>query len=69
LNRLIREARDKNIKSIFVQEQFDISNASQLAREIDAEIIPLNPLDPEWKEQLQTILSQLLKISADGSGS
>ncbi len=64
MNNIIREARSKNIRSIFVQEQFNMDNARQIAREIDGEIIPLDPLDPEWHTQLEKILGILIEISS-----
>lgn len=63
MNSTIREAREKHIRSIFVQKQFNMDNARQIAREIDGEIIPLDPLDPEWNTQLEKILDILLEIS------
>ena len=52
-------AQEKNITSIFIQSQFDRRNAEIIASELDAEIIPFDPLDEDWKEQMFYIVEQL----------
>jgi zinc transport system substrate-binding protein len=57
---IIDLAREKKIHSIFVQKQFSIDNSRSLAREIDAQIIRIDPLDEDWKGQMIMILHELL---------
>ncbi|MFZ5938973.1 MAG: metal ABC transporter solute-binding protein, Zn/Mn family [Bacteroidota bacterium] len=45
-------AREKGIKVIFLQMQFDQHNAMALSKETGAEIVQINPLDPEWYNQM-----------------
>jgi zinc transport system substrate-binding protein len=57
---IIDLAREKNIHTIFVQKQLSIDNSRSLASEIDAVIIPVDPLDENWKDQMISILNQIL---------
>lgn len=57
---IIDLAREKNIHTVFVQKQFSTDNSRSLAKEIDAEIIRIDPLDEDWKGQMTTILEKLL---------
>lgn len=50
--------RSKKISRILIQNQFDRKNAEVLAREIGAEIIQFDPLDPLWMEQMLYIAEQ-----------
>ena len=52
-------AREKNIGTIFIQMQFDQDNARALARETGAEIVQINPLDPDWYGQMLYIARKL----------
>ena len=56
---LIDEGRKENIGIIFLQMQFDQKNAEVLAEEIDAKIVQINPLDPDWYQQMFFIADQL----------
>jgi zinc transport system substrate-binding protein len=54
---------NQKIKRILIQDQFDRKNAEVLAREIGAEIIAFDPLDPNWKEQMLYIAAQFTPSS------
>jgi zinc transport system substrate-binding protein len=58
LKKLTDLSKQKAIRSIFIQSQFDQRNAEILASEIDAEIIRFNPLDENWKRQMLYIADQ-----------
>jgi zinc transport system substrate-binding protein len=45
-------ALENNISLILIQDQFDRTNAEVLAKEIGAEILAFDPLDPNWMEQM-----------------
>ena len=51
--------KEHHIAAIFLQWQFDQKNSETLANEIGAEIIQINPLDPDWNSQMLFIASQL----------
>jgi zinc transport system substrate-binding protein len=59
IQNIIREAETKDIKSIFIQKQFNPDNAKSLAKEINAEIIIIDPLSSNWKEEMMNILTSL----------
>ena len=59
LKQLINLAEKENIRTIFIQEQFDVENAEVLAKEIDGKIIKINPLDEDLLNQMKYIASQL----------
>jgi zinc transport system substrate-binding protein len=48
----------QKITRSLIQDQFDRKNAEVLAREIGAEIISFDPLDPHWMEQMLYIAEQ-----------
>ena len=51
--------KEKNISTIFIQMQFNKKNARALANEIGAEIVEINPLDPDWYDQMLYIANKL----------
>jgi len=51
-------AREHKITRILIQAQFDRKNAEVIAREIGAEIIEFDPLDPNWMDQMLYIANQ-----------
>lgn len=59
MKKLIDTGRKQQIGVVFLQMQFDQKNAEVLAREIGAEIVQINPLDPEWYEQMLYIAGKL----------
>lgn len=62
---VIDAAREKGIKTIFVQKEFDRRNAAVIAREIGAEVVVIDPLSEKWPEEMA--LMSLRLISAFGN--
>ena len=56
---IVDRAKSENIGLLFIQKEFDIENAKQMAREIGAELIQIDPLDEDWFEQMEDILEKL----------
>lgn len=56
LKKIIDLAKEKNIELIFIQNQFDVANAEAIAREINAQVIPINPLAENWKKELEKLI-------------
>ncbi len=56
---MIDLGREKNISTIFLQEQFEQKNAEVLAKEIGAKVVQINPLDPDWYGQMFSIANQI----------
>ena len=53
--KLIQHARKRNIHTLFVEPQFNTASAETIARELNAQIIQLDPLAPDPIVTLRTI--------------
>lgn len=51
---LIDQAREENIRVIFVQPAFSAANAQAVAAEINGEVATVDPLARDWLENLET---------------
>lgn len=56
---LIDIAREKNIKTIFIQKEFDRKYAGSIAGETDAEVVVIDPLSENWYEAVKEIINEL----------
>lgn len=56
LKAVIDTCRAKGIKIVFIQNQFDVANAKAIAKEIDGEVITIDPLSPDWKAEMYSLL-------------
>lgn len=63
LSRLIEFARQHDIHTVFVQKQFNTASAKTLAREINAEIVELDPLAEDYINNLRYVARAI----ADGA--
>lgn len=52
LKRLIKHAKKRKVKVIFIQPQFSTKNVNTIAKAIGAQVIFANPLDPNWDKNL-----------------
>jgi zinc transport system substrate-binding protein len=59
MRKLTDLGKDHQITTIFVQEEFDSKNAEVLSQEIGAQIVPINPLDENWPDQMVHIATKL----------
>ncbi|MDR3269422.1 MAG: zinc ABC transporter substrate-binding protein [Tannerella sp.] len=59
MKNLVDSARKANVRVVFVQQEFDRKHAEQVAAEVGAHVITINPLDVRWKEQMITLAKQL----------
>jgi len=64
---LIDRARKNNIKTIFVQKEYDTKNAKAIASEIDAHIIIIDPLSENWQKSTSDIIDALYKSMLESS--
>jgi zinc transport system substrate-binding protein len=53
LKKIIDLAKKENIHVIFVQQQFDANSARAAAREIDGKVITMDPLSPDWLNNMK----------------
>jgi len=59
LQYLIDEAREENIKVIFIQSQFNKEIAESIAEEIDAVVVSINPLSEDYVNNLRNIATTI----------
>jgi zinc transport system substrate-binding protein len=52
LAEIIKHGRELGIKTVFVQPQFSQKSAKVIARELNAEVVTLDPLAPDWNDNL-----------------
>ena len=55
LKEIIERAEDSHIEAVFVQKQFSTDEAQTLARELNAEVIRIDPLAYDWLENMESM--------------
>ncbi len=58
---IIKQAKEHNVKVIFIQKEFDMENAQVIAKQTGAKIVQINPLDYNWEQQQLMLLKQLVE--------
>ena len=61
LSALIEKAKAEHVPVIFVQAQFPVNAAQNVAEAVGAEVVPLDPLAPDWLENIKRIGDALKK--------
>jgi len=61
---LIEKAREEKVKAIFVQAQFPAHAAQTVANAVGAEVVPLDPLAPDWLDNIRRMGDALKKAFA-----
>jgi zinc transport system substrate-binding protein len=56
LRRLVDLARSENLKTIFVQREYDTRNAKSIAGETGAELVIIDPLNEDWLNSTSAII-------------
>lgn len=56
LKKIIDMAKEKNIRIIFIQNQFDVRNAESVARQTGARVIGIDPLTADWLGEMNKLL-------------
>lgn len=59
LKKLIDEGKEKNIRAIFVQREFDRKNADIIGKEIGAETVVIDPLGRDWLQSVKDIAENI----------
>ena len=57
--KIIEEARENNVKVIFISPQFSKKSASVLAEAVGAAVKEANPLAEEWEKNLRAVASAI----------
>ncbi len=61
LTELIARAKAERVPAIFVQTQFPVNAARAIAKEAGAQVVPLDPLAPDWLDNIQRMGDALRK--------
>jgi zinc transport system substrate-binding protein len=59
LQKLIRDAREHGIKTVFVQPQFSAKSAELLSREIGGQVVIADPMAENWAVNLREVARKL----------
>lgn len=62
LAKLIERAKAEQIKIVFVQPQFSTRAAETIANQIGGEVLPINPLSPDWLNNLKTVADTFARV-------
>ena len=62
MRKIVNIAAEKKLKAILIQKEFSIENARAIAREINGDIIQIDPLDENWYDQIIFIANTLKKL-------
>ncbi|MDR1102173.1 MAG: zinc ABC transporter substrate-binding protein [Tannerella sp.] len=57
---LVDRAKEARVRVVFMQQEFDRKHAEQVAKEIGARVVMINPLDAHWREQMIFMAQSLL---------
>lgn len=64
---MIDHARLDNVKTIFLQREYDPKNAKAIAKEIGAEVVIVDPLSEDWLNSTAFILDAVYKTLSDNN--
>lgn len=64
---LIERAKAEQIKVVFAQPQFSTRAAETIASQIGGEVLLINPLNPDWLSNLQTVADTFARVLKQGS--
>lgn len=56
LSELITKAKEKGVRLVFIQEEFDVKNAEIVAKELGAKTVLIRPLDEDWEGQIRLLI-------------
>lgn len=56
---LIKLGHKEGVKVVFIQEGFDIKNAEIIAQQLNARIVPINPISENWRSEMISIAKAL----------
>lgn len=61
LQELMNICRQKQVRVVFVQQEFDQRNAEVIAQQLQLKIVPINPLTYDWDKEMIHIAQSLSK--------
>lgn len=51
----ISQAQATGVTTLFIQSNFDAGQSENLSRQLDLNVVAINPLDPDWESQLNIV--------------
>ncbi len=60
MSELVKHSREDNIHVVFIQKEFDLENAQQMAIELDGEVVQIDPLSEQWETQIREIADKIV---------
>lgn len=63
MSELVKHAREAGIRVVLIQKEFDKENAQQLAKELQGEVVQIDPLAENWAEGLRDIANKIVEAS------
>ena len=63
MSELVKHSRKDRIRVVFIQKEFDLENAQQLAKELDGEVVQIDPLSEHWEAQIREIADKIVAAS------
>lgn len=67
LARVIREAKESNVKAVFIQPQMSRRTAGQVANALDGRVVRADPLALDWAQNLRSV-ARGFRVAMSGSG-
>lgn len=61
LSRLVEKAKREQVRAVFVQPQFSQEAAETVAKEIDGEVVVIDPLAEDWGDNLRRVAQVLAR--------
>ena len=58
---LIKDAKEHNIKIVFVSPQFSQKSAKTISQNIGANVVSIDPLSDDWKNNLLFVAKEIAK--------
>ena len=59
MKEIVDLAHEQNIHVIFIQKEFNAAFAQQLSREINGQVVVIDPLDYYWESQMMDITQKI----------
>ncbi|GHT75752.1 zinc ABC transporter substrate-binding protein [Bacteroidia bacterium] len=59
IRKIIETAKTENIRTVFIQQEFDRKNAEIVAKETGCKLVVINPLSYHWEEEIIQIAKAL----------
>ncbi len=69
MRELIRRGQEEDVSVVFVQPEFSQTAARRVAEALDAEMIEVNPLAPDWLANMRRIAERIRQGVEDASSS